>query len=462
MNSGGEKINTVKDYAGQDTEREKQIKKLHDGNLKAIELRKDYYIKKIGTSYLNFEPIDKRYSDKGVKRWYEYPRSVRIGNKYLSVEDALIRNLYYVKNKLHIENKVKDHMLQYVADPRSAMEDWIQSVMMTENITNSIFHAVKYYTAADNLVFGTALVDTLGYSEDLVYDFWKKLTGKGDNIYFNGCCEKWKCIFRNSDSSFNDPLPHKEYTIAGVIWHVIDEYENALTISVSDDKNEMHNISIKDAMIKMLEKSAILEPFSEEKKRYDMNKAYLEFVTTLVSKKLFDYLESLNINKLEKMEDSCNQIFTYIPKELLCVSNMEKEHDVTEIFLNKVIAPYFSTDRFFWDLKKNPGRYHLSSWDEDNLGHSYWDDEKHAKQLCKMIDEEDPLAKYEFSPVLKKRILDSGYDGVGMERYAEVMLGDFNPKYFLKSFVKKPKFTDNEKYMLGKYADQNYALSVVR
>jgi hypothetical protein len=111
MNSGGEKINTVKDYAGQDTEREKQIKKLHDGNLKAIELRKDYYIKKIVTSYLNFEPIDKRYSDKGVKRWYEYPRSVRIGNKYLSVEDALIRNLYYVKNKLHIENKVKDHML---------------------------------------------------------------------------------------------------------------------------------------------------------------------------------------------------------------------------------------------------------------------------------------------------------------------------------------------------------------
>jgi hypothetical protein len=335
---------------------------------------------------------------------------------------------------------------------------------------------VHSYGASSNLIYGRNLILSLGYSEELVYDFWKKLTGKGDSIYFNeGCCGRWKY-----DDGFTSDVSEKEKNIQRIVWRILDRYETHLAVRISDNKGTVHDISIKEAMRRMLKTSGILEPFAEEKKRYAINKAYLKYLMSLVSKDLFDYLETLDLEELKKISDSHNETFEGVPERLIPINKIGKPfivtevfngrtltaemYDVTDAFMRRVIAPYFSTDRFFWDFKKNPGRYHLSGWDEaDFHRHSYWDNEKHAEQLRKMIDEEDPLTKYEFSPVFKKRILDSGYDGVGSEKYATVMLEGFNLNISIEKLLKMKtsEFTDDEKYMLGKYADQTYALNVV-
>jgi hypothetical protein len=52
---------------------------------------------------------------------------------------------------------------------------------------------------------------------------------------------------------------------------------------------------------------------------------------------------------------------------------------------------------------------------------------------------------------------------VGSERYITVILEGLNLNISIKKLMKMktPEFTDGEKYMLGRYADQDYALSIL-
>jgi hypothetical protein len=225
-----------------------------------------------------------------------------------------------------------------------------------------------------------------------------------------------------------------------------------LSIEVADENDNLHTFSIEQAFKEAVGNSCIMEPFKEEKIRYDMQKAFLEYISSLVSRNLYDYLYSLDIRKLKIVKENPE----YLSKNLLYADITKKTVD--ESFLQKVML--LPKNRLFDNSVKNRGRFHLFS----TVDFTHGDFEKvckdaiddynhHAEQILKELDEEDPLAKYEFSPVFQERILDEGYDGVGEKRYNDAMFSGF--------FKKKAELTDDEKYMLGNYSSRKYVTGIM-
>jgi hypothetical protein len=225
-----------------------------------------------------------------------------------------------------------------------------------------------------------------------------------------------------------------------------------LTVNVADENGNLHTFSIEQAFKEAIGNSCIMEPFKEEKIRYDMQKAFLEYISSLVSRNLYDYLYSLDIRKLKIVKENPE----YLSKNLLYADITKKTVD--ESFLQKVML--LPKNRLFDNSVKNPGRFHLFSTvdfthgDFEKVCRDAIDDyDNHAEQILKELDEEDPLAKYEFSPVFQERILDEGYDGVGEKRYNDTMFSGF--------FKKKGELTDDEKYMLGNYSSRKYVTGIM-
>jgi hypothetical protein len=172
--------------------------------------------------------------------------------------------------------------------------------------------------------------------------------------------------------------------------------------------------------------------FAAERKRYELYRNYLKYIAGLFERENYEYLQQFDDEQLQQ------RWYFPLDYQLEAAKNYtdslhtdDKEATRTalyEDFMTKVFDPVFSREQSEKILKKLytgdvvgnltacDAVYHLNDND-------FWDEAENKKAFLKKLDEENPLAKYELSPGLQAKVSDTGYDGVGEERYYDGVFG---------------------------------------
>jgi hypothetical protein len=297
---------------------------------------------------------------------------------------------------------------------------------LDQRCLNNAVNIVVYGRLADKPV--PSFVE---HNEDICYDFWMKLTGVPFNIYTKNACGTDKIKKGSREDAI---IYHIGRSISRSMYNIFEEIHPKL-------------VEYYKPVPLVCEYLAKTNLFATERKRYELYRNYLKYLAGLFAKENFEYLQQFDDEQLQMRWDFPLDYQLEAAKNYTdSLRTEDKEASRTalyEDFMTKVFDPVFSREQSEKILKKLytgdaldnlkdcNAVYHL---DDDD----FWDEEENRKAFLKKLDEENPLAKYEFSPGLQEKISDTGYDGVGKDRYYEGVFG-FKP------------FNAQESYILGKH-----------
>jgi hypothetical protein len=348
------------------------------------------------------EVIDEKYDRRGIKKWCQGRKTMRIGTKYIDIEDLLFGEAVNVSScgEALANGSMNLYMNEYAIDPRKLIADFMSSAADVDiECLDNPANAIVYGRLTDAPVPSFAM-----HNEDICYDFWMKLTGVPFNIFTKNACGTDKIKEGSREEEF---IYHIKRSISKSLYNIFGEIHPKL-------------VEYYTPVPVVCEYLAKTNLFGAERKRYELYRNYLKYVAGLYGKE--NYTDSLRTDDKEASRTA-----------------------LYEDFMTKVFDPVFSREQsekllkklytgdVFDNLKACDAVYHLN---DDN----FWDEDENKKAFLKKLDEENPLAKYEFSPGLQAKISDTGYDGVGNERYYDGVFG-VNP------------FNEQERYMLGKHAE---------
>lgn len=394
------------------------------------------------------------------RRWNEGPKTVRIGSKYLDVTDnynrhvdeyasAFVKTPDLIFNKEKAMNDKKEGLAiaeecaqdDYKIDPRNIFLD-----LMTEDVVFMNSYSIPGKATLHPNIYG----DNILLQDFVKYDF-----SRIERIL--GAIAKCRCddlLMKIYHKTYRELTDKEKEDFKKLFFYF---YWLGLNIQYNYDVEPIHTCwhtmessgkSINVFMPAMIRYLAVYDYFGTEKKRFNIHYNHLVFLCKCVTKEVFDYINKVDYNALNG--GRFEEYFRNMPEDILpdFLKGITKNKEfVCEEYIKRVITPFVTKEDLdnmyeMFNVEKSWDVYSKSKYKLANLtldpNYESIEHEELQKTL-NYLDSEDVLAKYEYSFAFQHRILDEGYDGIGIERYNEV----------LDSHGEK-EFTQKELYLLGR------------
>jgi hypothetical protein len=372
------------------------------------------------------EVIDENYDKRNIKKWCQGRKTMRIGTKYIDIEDLLFKEAVNVSScgEALANASLNLYMNEYAIDPRKLIAEVVGIAADVD---------IKCLDNPSNAIVCGRLTDEpvpsfVTHNEDICYDFWKKLTGVPFNIFTKNACGTDRIKKGSREDAI---IYHIKRSISRSLYNIFEEIHPKL-------------VEYYTPVPVVCEYLTNTNLFAAERKRYELYRNYLKYIAGLFERENYEYLQQFDDEQLQQ------RWYFPLDYQLEAAKNYtdslhtdDKEATRTalyEDFMTKVFDPVFSREQSEKILKKLytgdvvgnltacDAVYHLNDND-------FWDEAENKKAFLKKLDEENPLAKYELSPGLQAKVSDTGYDGVGEERYYDGVFGvkPFNAQRYICS-----------------------------